>query len=350
MNIDIHDIYSYLNKPKLNDTLSDKEFDLILDDLSKSIYNKTFDSFIQEYNDKFLTNVFKDWENLKKRNIEKNYINSTSTTGMNIIKKYMIHIYHVENYKGISIKKLWSIENIKRVLKINRKTHSTPYVSEIIRQLGFMAGTSKITIYRPLLTKRIVQYFNSQTILDVCVGWGGRMLGTASIESTHYTGIEPCTKTYIGLTNIKNILNLENITLYNDTAESILPKLINENKKYDIALTSPPYYNLEIYSNEETQSHHYGSYQEWYTNFLKPVVQNVLLLLRENGKSCWSVKNFKTDKQYNLLDDIIKIHQDQGWYMIDTTFYVGNSTRPGAKEKNGSAKKNKEMTYVFIKE
>ena len=65
-----------------------------------------------------------------------------------------------------------------------------------------------------------------------------------------YTGIEPFSKTYKGLENIKNELKLDNVTLYNDVAENVLPNL---KKEYDIALTSPPYYNLEIYSDEILQ-------------------------------------------------------------------------------------------------
>ena len=72
-------------------------------------------------------------------------------------------------------------------------------------------------------------------------------------------------------------------------------------KEYDLAITSPPYYNLELYSDETTQSHHYGSYEDWIDKFLKPVVHGVLDKLVEGGKSCWSVKNFKTDKAANVV-------------------------------------------------
>ena len=252
----------------------------------------------------------------------------------------MTHIYDVKNYKGVCIKSLWTVGNIRKVLIINRKSHSTPYVSEIIRQLGFMSGSSKVTMYRPLLTKRIIEYFNCKNILDICVGWGGRMLGSSSIENVKYTGIEPCTKTFNGLVNIKNELQLEDVILYNDTAENILPTLTD---KYDLAITSPPYFNLEIYSDEDTQSHKYGNYENWIEHFLKPVVYGVINKLTDDGKSCWSVKNFKTDKKYNLYDDVVKLHNDKGWKQLDIEFYVGNCVRPGLN------KKSKEITYVFTK-
>ena len=340
------DIYDYLNKTKRNQTMTEEEFIKILPRLIDNLFQYGFTQIINDYNDGYLSDITTDWENLKSYKIETNNINAQCTIGLSIIKKHMSHIYDVQNYKGKSISLLWTKDNIEKALKINRQSHSTPYVSEIIRQIGFIAGTSKVTIYRPLLTKRIVEYFDAKEVLDVCVGWGGRMLGSACIDGVNYTGIEPCNKTYNSLQEIKDKLGLDRVSLYKDVAENVLPTL---ERKYDLAITSPPYYNLEIYSNEETQSHQYGCYKNWYDLFLKPVVHGVLNKLKDGGKSCWSVKNFKTDKQYNLYDDIVTLHNEQGWEQMDLEFFVGNSVRPGSKNKNGQSKKSKEITYVFTK-
>jgi hypothetical protein len=339
------DIYEYLNKPKQNQTMSHEEFTNILPILVDSLFKYGIQQIVRDYNDT-LTNVSTDWEKLKSYTIKTNHINAQCTVGLSIIKKYMTHIYDVKNYKGKSISLLWTKENIEKTLTVNRRSHSTPYVSEIIRQIGFIAGISKVTIYRPLLTKRIVEYFGAKEVLDVCVGWGGRMLGSACLDEVYYTGIEPCNNTYQSLQKIIHDLALDKVTLYQDTAENVLPLL---ERKFDLAITSPPYYNLEIYSDEESQSHQYGSYAKWYDLFLKPVVEGVINILKDDGKSCWSVKNFKTDKQYNLYDDIVKIHKNLGWEQIELEFFVGNNVRPGSKDKNGESKKSKEITYVFVK-
>lgn len=329
------EIFKYMNVKNSLRNMSNEEFESFLDSFSEKLFNYGFENLLTKYNNSLKL----DWDKLVTKNIEKDCINSTSVVGMNIIKKNMPHIYEVCNYKGKSIKNTWNKKQIKKTLITNRKSHSTPYISEIIRQLGFTSGTSKITIYRPLLTKRIIETFNATNVLDVCIGWGGRMLGTLCVPNTHYTGIEPFSKTYEGLLRIKEQLKLDNAVIYNDTAENILPKL---EKKYDLALTSPPYYNLEIYSQESTQSHNYGTYEEWITHFLKPVVYGVLDKLVDNGKSCWSVKNFKSDKTYNLYDDIVRLHQEKGWVKLEREFYVGNCIRPGFD------KKGKEITYVFV--
>jgi hypothetical protein len=258
------------------------------------------------------------------------------------------------------VKSLWNKENLEKALSFNRKYHSTPYVSEIIRSLSFTNGLGKITIYRPILAKIVVsQLENINSVLDISVGWGGRMLGASSLgKDIRYVGIEPCEKTYEGLCKIKETLGLTNVQLINKPAEIALfdNEDLLQSEKFDLALTSPPYFNLEIYSDEETQSLNYGSYENWIENFLRPVILNVISRVRY---SAWSVKNFKTDKKYNLLDDIIKIHEENGWIINnDLMFTMSNSKRPGVKKKEEEGdgegkekviKKTEENTYIFIK-
>ena len=181
--MDISNIYDYLNiKNKFRD-MTDEEFIIFSSIFSEKLYEYTFDKLLKDYNNS-LNNSNEDWDNFKKKVIEKDWINAQSTVGTNIIKRHMPHIYEVSNYKGDSIKNLWTKENILKAIIVKRKSQPTPYVSEIIRQIGFMCGTSKVTIYRPLLTKRIVETFKCKNVLDVCVGWGGRMLGSCLLYTS----------------------------------------------------------------------------------------------------------------------------------------------------------------------
>jgi hypothetical protein len=89
----------------------------------------------------------------------------------------------------------------------------------------------------------------------------------------------------------------------------------------------------------------------WLDTFLKPVIAGVIRLGVKY--SCWSVKNFKTDKKYDLLDDVIKIHGEHGWRLLDdTVFTMANSRRPGQKatpSEDVIPKKTEECTYVFVR-
>lgn len=332
-----------INKKNALRDLTDSQFEMMVSDLASEI--AAHGIFYEDYSD---AEIMSDWKLLCKKPLPidktQTTIAATNVAGMKIMRKYMKHFHSVANYKGISVQSMWTPENLEKALKFNRKNHSTPYASEIIRSLSFTAGLGKVTMYRPLMARNIVSYFNATSVLDVCAGWGGRMLGTKSVlgGSVSYTGVEPCKKTFDGLTNICNELKLENTILVNTTAEKFLNTL-PENTKYDLALTSPPYFNLEIYSDEETQSINSKDYKTWIETFLEPVIKGII---QRVTYSCWSVKNFKTDKKYDLFEDVVRIHEENGWKMMDTTFAMANSKRPGNSAGSG-IKKTEEITYVF---
>jgi hypothetical protein len=288
-------------------------------------------------------------------------ISATEVAGMKVLRKHMQHFHAVRNYKGHSVESLWTQPCLEKALRFNRAQHSTPYASEIIRSLSFANGLGKVTMYRPLMAKKVVAYLTDKDklkdvrVLDVCAGWGGRMIGAKSAEGgglkVHYTGIDPCAKTYAALRAIRDELGLTNVTLINKPAEVALQEL-DPSVPYDLALTSPPYYNLELYSDEPTQSVSgpNAGYQAWLNEFLNPVIQGVIRLGVKY--SCWSVKNFRTDKKYDLLDDVVRIHGEHGWRLLDgVVFTMANSRRPGQKaaSEDVAPKKTEECTYVFVR-
>jgi hypothetical protein len=363
---------SILNKKHALTSLTDAEFEALLPQLAAEL--ESHGVLRETYAD---ADIQKDWALLLKKDVTTNAMNisATEVAGMKVMRKHMLHFHAVRNYKGHSVESLWTQPCLEKALRFNRAQHSTPYASEIIRSLSFANGLGKVTMYRPLMAKKVVAYLANQLgvqevrVLDVCAGWGGRMIGAKSVEGggdkgggggalkVHYTGIDPCKKTYAALRAIRDELGLTNVTLIHKPAEVALQHL-DPIAKYDIALTSPPYYNLEIYSDEPTQSvaatiGPKDGYQAWLDTFLKPVIAGVIRLGVKY--SCWSVKNFKTDKKYDLLDDVIRIHAEHGWRLLDdTVFTMANSRRPGQKTQTqtdevAAPKKTEECTYVFVR-
>ena len=370
-----------LNRKHALTNLTDAEFEAMLPQLAAEL--ESHGVLRETYSD---AEIQKDWILLLKKDttVKAMNISATEVAGMKVLRKHMRHFHAVRNYKGHSVESLWIQPCLEKALRFNRAQHSTPYVSEIIRSLSFANGLGKVTMYRPLMAKKVVSYLAQQLgakevrVLDVCAGWGGRMIGAKSVDckllpsgrsksaelssssiKVHYTGIDPCAKTYAALCAIRDELELTNVTLINQPAEVALHEL-DPSASYDIALTSPPYYNLEIYSDEPTQSVSSNDvpnsgYQTWLNEFLCPVIQGVIRLGVKY--SCWSVKNFKTDKKYDLLDDVIRIHAEHGWQLLeDVVFTMANSRRPGQKaqppesaELLAAPKKTEECTYVFMR-
>ena len=348
-----------LNKKHALKNLSDAEFEAMLPQLATEL--ETNGVLRESYTD---AEIQKDWALLLKKDVTTNPFNisATEVAGMKVLRKHMRHFHSVRNYKGHSVESLWTQPCLEKALRFNRAQHSTPYASEIIRSLSFANGLGKVTMYRPLMAKKVVSYLANKDeltdvrVLDVCAGWGGRMIGAKSVGiKVHYTGIDPCAKTYEALRAIRDELGLTNVTLFNKPAEVALQELDRgPGATYDIALTSPPYYNLEIYSDEPTQSITSSAvsdgYQAWLNKFLSPVIAGVIRLGVKY--SCWSVKNFKTDKKYDLLDDVIRIHGEHGWRLLDdVVFTMANSRRPGQKaaSEDVAPKKTEECTYIFVR-
>ena len=368
-----------INRKHALTNLTDAEFEAMLPQLAAELESNGV--LREAYSD---SEIQKDWALLLKKDTTINAmtISATEVAGMKVLRKHMRHFHSVRNHKGHSVESLWTQPCLEKALRFNRAQHSTPYASEIIRSLSFANGLGKVTMYRPLMAKKVVSYLADKDklkevrVLDVCAGWGGRMIGAKSVGYTssraksvelsvdsinvHYTGIDPCAKTYAALRAIRDELGLTNVTLVNQPAEVALQEL-DPGTTYDIALTSPPYYNLEIYSDEPTQSvtsSALDGYQTWLNKFLSPVIAGIIRLGVKY--SCWSVKNFKTDKKYDLLDDVIRIHGEHGWRLLeDAVFTMANSRRPGQKaqpilSEDASAtalvpKKTEECTYVFVR-
>ena len=345
-----------LNKKHALTNLTDAEFEALLPQLAAELESNGV--LRESYAD---ADIQKDWALLLKKDTTSNPMNisATEVAGMKVLRKHMRHFHAVRNYKGHSVESLWTRPCLEKALRFNRAQHSTPYASEIIRSLSFANGLGKVTMYRPLMAKKVVDYLADKDklrdvrVLDVCAGWGGRMIGAKSASvKVHYTGIDPCAKTYAALRAIRDELGLTNVTIINKPAEVALQEL-DPSVPYDIALTSPPYYNLELYSDEPTQSVQAGTgsgYQAWLNEFLSPVITGVIRLGVKY--SCWSVKNFKTDKKYDLLDDVVRIHGEHGWRLLDgVVFTMANSRRPGQKaaSEDVAPKKTEECTYVFVR-
>jgi 16S rRNA G966 N2-methylase RsmD len=339
----------YMNKKNALRDLTDEAFEILVPQLAKTLQDGGF-----IYNNSTNPEMLKDWNSLLKKKVDIHddstviIVPATCTVGMKLMRHFMPHFYGVKNYKGVSVVSLWKKQHLEKALRFNRKYHSTPYISEIIRSLSFTNGLGSVTMYRPLMAKTIVSHFEAKSVLDVCAGWGGRMLGSvAAGNDITYTGIEPCTATYDGLCGMRELLSLDKrVTLLKGAAEQVL-KALPSDQKFDIALTSPPYYNLEIYDDclgdNSNQSMQYETYEKWIALFLEPVICEVLKRVKY---SCWSVKNFKTDKKYNLMTDVVQIHEKYGWKMMPCHFSVKNSKRPGGTSGGGKVG-TEEVTYTF---
>ena len=325
---------NYLNKKNSTRNLSDADFEAILPKLALELEQQ---SFYSSYTD---DEMITDWKKLCDWTTNESYINSTSRIGMKLSEHYCPNFYDIENIKGVSYKSLWTSKNLEKILRWNRKSHQTPYLSELKRGIYFCCGLTKNTMYRPQMMKLVCIKYKPEVVLDPCAGWGGRMLGAVSYGA-HYIAFEPNTTTYDNLMKIVNFLGIQNkVTLMCDDALNMkkynLPKV-------DLVLTSPPYFDLEVYTHEPTQSiTKTSTYQDWADGFLCEIIKLGIEHLNPNGVSCWNVgKVGKND----MNDDVLKYHTEFGYNKAEV-LEVRSSKRQ-ANQNVTKKQKSSDTTVVF---
>ena len=181
-------------------------------------------------------------------------------------------------------------------------------------------------------------------IYDSSSGWGGRIIGAmSSRKKIHYVGTDPNPDNFIdklGISRYEYVAKFYNDNCVDDFSDSLTTffdvekqgntyelfqdgsELIHNNPnfqkykgKLDISFTSPPYFNREQYSQDETQSFKaYGEYEDWRDNFLKPTLTTIYEYLKKDRYILWNIADIKIGENtyYPLEQDSIDILKNLG--------------------------------------
>ena len=140
------------------------------------------------------------------------------------------------------------------------------YLRDYSFVVGGRLGGSFVSQFKPSVAKTVYDFFDAKSVLDFSSGWGDRLLGFLASNAESYIGIDPNTKLYERYKQIENDFNNGKETKFIcSPAEDVdYSKL-----RYDFAFTSPPYFDMELYNEEETQSvKRYPKLDLWLKGFL----------------------------------------------------------------------------------
>jgi len=190
--------------------------------------------------------------------------------------------------------------------------------------------------FRISICLNILEMFKPKKWLDISAGWGDRLL-TALIYSNMnkefklYQAADPnpdLQKKYNQMIKSFNKTK-RNFKIIQDGFEYIDIK----DKDFDICLTSPPFFDMEEYSNDKHDSlTQYNTFQKWYDNFLMISVKKSIEHIKENGYLILYIELF--DKIYNtkkMIDDItnnFNVEFKGSIYYIDDTNKNNLKPRP----------------------
>jgi len=119
---------------------------------------------------------------------------------------------------------------------------------------------------------------------------------------------------------------------------------------YDAAFSSPPYFNLETYTNEETQCmNRYTNLAAWFDGYVAPTLEMVHTGLANDGIYAVNIADYKNGKeQFAIVDQWKSLSEKIGFEYCEQIDMILN-VRPGVG--NGKLEKayKSEGVYIFRK-
>jgi hypothetical protein len=225
--------------------------------------------------------------------------------------------------------------------------------ANIRRALDLVSGGT-IANFKPMNARAVFEYICPTmwgNVLDFSSGYGGRMLGSMTSNMRYnYTGIDPNTKTYNGLEALGELMNELGLgsgySMHNIPSEQFNP----EPGSYDAAFSSPPYFNLETYTDEPTQCmNSCSNLDEWFTTYVTPTIQMLHTALAKDAIYAVNIADYKDGKEeFKIVDRWKDISEKNGFKYIEQIDMLLN-VRPGVgNDKLKNAYKS-EGIYLFKK-
>ena len=235
-------------------------------------------------------------------------------TGNNASNKFHINNrWFVDWTRTPSAGKTWqTVEGIKTIVRAFFTLDKV--LLEVNEQTIRMAATLRKYIasqFKPSIAKAFYDYYGSVNVLDFSAGWGDRLAGFYACENTrNYLGIDPNTKNHIGYKQQIEFYKTHQTFLEEDKHVEMICSpaedvdYANYTNYFDTIFTSPPYFNTEKYSDEDTQSYiRYKEIEDWNKNFLHKTIFKIVPTLRKGGVLAINIADVFASK-YNKFVDI----------------------------------------------
>lgn len=323
-----------------------QELDLLKEEIFQVYRKKGFPSYELSLDDK-----------IKEFNKLRNYCNGTQIVDSRVIKQSMHGLglcwSYFPYYTGIKCGKMQTAliafnDDILFRKVIEKRLRYGTYISDggILKTLKTFSGVQCVSNFRPSAAFAVYDRYcpENAAVWDMSGGFGGRMLGASVCSKvSKYVFTEPSTKAYSGLVDlaydIKNYYGADlEIEGWKLGSEDFIPQ-----DKVDVCFSSPPYFDVEKYSDEATQSYiKFSGKEEWLYGFLGQTFKNVKQALKPDGKMIINIKNVKSfpDLEQKTVDMALSL----GYSLVET-LQLSLSSMIGNKARIGKFKY--EPVYVF---
>ena len=243
--------------------------------------------------------------------------NKRCFAGNPLLYHYMLDVLcRVETASGMSVKGEAEDENRRQywyaqMEKVKRTGTFPVRFFEVVR-----VCRCPINFFKPTIAKYLYKQLKAKRVLDPCAGWGGRLLGAMAL-GIDYIGFDtnpllqdPYRQMMSDIlpsaewehqTGSDQLAASDSWTLGDKAYQMIWESSLDtdfDGLDYDCVLTSPPYYNLEIYPGMTA----FESEKKFYAGFLIPLIDKCLAHIQKGGFVCFNI----SPKMYALLTEKYK--------------------------------------------
>ena len=185
----------------------------------------------------------------------------------------------------------WKNEKFMYTLMGSLFTLKVPKVNKSVLRTCISLRKYICSQFKPNVAKGIYDRYKCKNVLDFSAGWGDRLCGFyASEHGELFVGIDPRKENHPIYEEQAEFYKKHSTFFEKEKRHELLcePAEDVDLSKYegmmDIVFTSPPYFNVERYSHDDTQSWvRYKNIDLWNENFLQKAVKNVWKTLRKGG-------------------------------------------------------------------
>ena len=266
-----------------------------------------------------------------------------SMTGLGLAWSYFPHYVDVRCNNRRTVLEAFNNDEILRKAIDKRMKYGT-YMSDsgMRKAIRTSSGTQGVSNFRPTAAAAIYSIYteSGDTVWDMSCGYGGRYLG-AIMHGVNYYGTDPCAATWAGLEKMREELAPKGRIdlILKMGSEEFLPTP----NTLDLCFTSPPYFSVEKYSDEPTQSYmKFPELDNWLEGFLGKTMVNCWVSLKP-GK--YMVINIAE----SLADATSRLAQDIGFDFIRTDRLALSTLLGGKKNADGTRGYKYEPILVFRK-
>ena len=191
--------------------------------------------------------------------------------------------------EGISFYEFWSRKSeykkkryIQNILDSYKERGSNQNELQIFLRI-FNLYFGSISIFKTVIAMNVYCRYKPTSVLDMTMGWGGRLVGCAALNIPKYTGIDLNTRLERPYADMVAALKPHSTTKFDLRFKNALD--VDYSKiDYDLVLTSPPYYDIEQYEGQPVMDK-----DTWDSEFYTPLFERTWKHLKRGGHYCLNI-------------------------------------------------------------